>query len=281
MNRILALTAPAMICASLILPAKSQSPGDNDRAKTLLADALKAKNPETRTEGVKALSLVAGQEPFTTRLEAMLNDKDVQVRLAAIEALAELNERGIAALKTALNDQIAEVRLAAATALFRLNDPAGREFLMAVLNGDTKASSGIAATRMREAKRTLQTPNGVMMAAVKTGTLLAPVPYVSVGYSTAQKMMAHSKVSGRAATVLLLGKDSDPEVMAGLRNALTDKDSGVRAAAIQSLALAADPMTKQNTAALFVPLFNDKNTAVRLRAAASYLRLDSAVSEAE
>jgi len=279
MNRILALTAPAMICASLILPAKGQTPCDNDRAKSLLADAMKAKNPDTRKEGVKALRLVAGQEPFATTLEAMLNDKDVQVRLAAIEALEALkSERGIAALKTALNDQVAEVRFAAATALFKLNDPAGREFLMVVLSGDTKTASGIGATSIREAKRTLETPSALMMAAAKQGIEFAPVPYLSVGYSAAQKIMTRRGASGRAATALLLGKDKDPEVIAVLRNALTDKDASVRAAAVQSLALVADPMTKHDTAALFVPLFNDKNQAVRLWAAAGYLRQNSAPS---
>jgi HEAT repeat protein len=277
MNRILAVLAPALMCASLIVPAKGQSPSDNERAESLLADALKAKNPDTRKEAVKALRLVAAREPFATKMEAMLNDKDVQVRIAAIEAFAELkNERGIAALKTALNDKVAEVRFAAATALFKRNDPAGREFLMVVLNGDTKASSGIVATQIREAKRTLEIPNGVILAVVKQGTALAPVPYLSVGYSTTQKILAHQGVSSRAASALLLGKDDDPEVIAALRKALTDKDASVRAAAVQALALTSDPMIQQDAAALFVPLFNDKNQAVRLHAAASYLRLDPA-----
>jgi HEAT repeat protein len=279
MNRIFALTAPAMICASLILPANGQTPSDNDRAKILLSDALKAKNPDTRKEGVKALRLVAGQEPFASRLEAMLNDSDGLVRIAAIEALAEMkSERGIAAMKTALNDQIPEVRFAAAKALLKLNDPAGRDFLIAVLNGDTKVSSGLVASHIREAKRTMETPNVLILLAVKQGVSIAPVPYIGVGYASAKEIMAHRGISERAATALLLGKDQDSEVIAALRDALTDKNASVRAAATHSLALVADPRIKRDAGILFAPLFNDKNQAVRLRAAAAYLRLTNAPS---
>jgi HEAT repeat protein len=270
MKRIFSLTAPAMICASLIMPVHGQTVSDHDRAKSLLAGAMKAKNPGTRKESVKALRLVGGQEHFATRLEAMLNDKDVEVRMAVIEVLAALKtERAIAALKTAMNDRVAEVRFAAATALFKLDDPAGREFLMGVLSGETKISSGIAAVQMREAKRTIETPNALMMVVVKQGAGLAPVPGLGAGLSATEKIMAHRKLSSRAATALLLGKDKDPGVVAMLRKALTDKDPSVRAAAVQALSLVDD----QDAAPLFVLMFNDKNQAVRLRAAAGYLRL--------
>jgi HEAT repeat protein len=275
MKRFFALTAPAMICASLMMPVNGQTVSDGDRAKSLLGDAMKAKNPETRKESVKALRLVAGQEPFTTRLEAMLNDKDVEVRIAVIEVLAVLkNERGIAALKTAMNDEVAEVRFASATALFRLNDPSGREFLMGVLNGETKISSGVVAMQMREAKRTMRTPSALTMVAVKQGTSFAPVPGLGAGFSATQKIMAHRKLSSRAATALLLGKDKDPNVINALRNALTDKDASVRAAATEALTMVGDA----DVAALFVPLLNDKSQAVRLRAAAGYLQMENGAS---
>jgi HEAT repeat protein len=272
MKRFFALTAPLMICAALMIPAKGQTPADNDRAKSLLADALKAKNPDIRKEAVKALRLVAGSGPFGTRLEALLNDKDVQVRLAAIEALAELKNGP--ALKAALNDKVAEVRFAAATALFKLNDPAGRAFLMGVLTGDEKISSGMIESHLRDAKRTMETPNVLMMLAVKQGIDMAPVPYIGMGFSVAQEALAHRGVSGRAATALLLGKGNDPEVIAALRETVTDKDAQVRAAAVQALALADDT----GSATLFAGIFKDKNQGVRLRAAAGYLRLDSAAA---
>jgi HEAT repeat protein len=276
MKRTFTLAAPAMIWVSLTMTANGQTASHEDRAKSLIADALKAKDPDTRKEGVKALRLVAEQAPFASQLEEMLNDSDVQVRVAAVEALAELkNERGIAALKTALNDRVAEVRFAAAKALMKLNDPAGRDFLIAVLNSDAKGASGMVATHLREAKRTMETPNVLIMLAVKQGVSLAPVPGLGAGYSAAQEVLAHRGISERAATALLLGKGQGSEVIAALRSALTDKNAAVRAAAVQSLALVADTTVQHDAVELLVPLFNDTNRAVRLRAAASYLRLEN------
>jgi HEAT repeat protein len=202
----------------------------------------------------------------------MLNDGDVQVRVATIEALAGLkNARAIAALKIALDDKVAEVRFAAAKALLKLNDPAGRESLIAMLNGETKVSSGVVAANVRDTKRTLETPNGATKVTLRVGTTLAPVPYLGVGYSATEKMVTRRGGPGRAATALLLAKDKDPEVIAALRNALTDKDANVRAAAVQALAQVADP----DSAELFVTMFSDKNQKVRVQAAASYIRLEN------
>ena len=77
-------------------------------------------------------------------------------------------------------------------------------------------------------------------------------------------------VSGRAATALLLTGDRSPAVLQALRDALSDKDSSVRAAAVHALALRNDPAMKADLA----PLMDDKKEAVRLRAAAGWLRLE-------
>jgi HEAT repeat protein len=279
MKRTFTLSASIMFCASMMMPAIGQTPCDDDRAKSLLANALNARNPETRKAAVKALKTVAVFDPFATQLETMLNDKDVPVRLATVEALAGLKTgRAIAALKTALNDRVPEVRFAAATELFKLNDPEGRDFLMGVLSGEVKISSGIVASHIREAIRTTQIPSELAIIALKQGISMAPVPYLGMGFSAMQEVMAHRGVSGRAATALLLGKLKDSEAIAALEDALADKEASVRAAAAQSLAMVDDPATKQDVAAMVAPLLRDKNQGVRLHAAASYLRLAYAPS---
>jgi len=154
----------------------SQDPGAADRAPSVLGDALKSRNPETRKHAVRALRLVDGQNLFTARLEAMLHDSDVPVRVAAVEALGERkNGGGIAPLKTALNGKGPEVRFAAAKALFRLHDPAGRDFLIRVLNGQAKTASGMVGSHIRAAKRTLEIPNELFIMAVNQG--MVPVPH--------------------------------------------------------------------------------------------------------
>ena len=78
-------------------------------------------------------------------------------------------------------------------------------------------------------------------------------------------------VSGRAATALLLSTDKDPKVLQALQEALSDKDWSVRAAAVHAIALRNDPVLETD----LMPLLEDKKEAVRVRAAAGYLRLES------
>jgi HEAT repeat protein len=63
----------------------------------------------------------------------------------------------------------------------------------------------------------------------------------------------------------------DPATVDALQDALTDKDSSVRAAAVHSISLRNDPALKKE----LEPLLQDGNEPVRLRAAAGYLRLSA------
>jgi HEAT repeat protein len=88
------------------------------QARDLLDKALQDKNPDTRKNAVIALSLTGPVEPFPAELQSMLDDKDVEVRLAAVSSLVDLrNDRTIPALKKALTDAVPEVSFAAARAL--------------------------------------------------------------------------------------------------------------------------------------------------------------------
>lgn len=263
------LTAPAMILAALMMTANMPAQTE-DRAKSLIAEALQARNPETRKEAVKALGLVGNYERIASRLEAMLKDNDVQVRIAAVDALGETkDDRAIPILKTALSDKANEVRFAAAKALFKLHDPAGREALIAILNRDAKTSSSYITQEMREARRMLSTPKVLVMLAVKQGVGFAPVPGLDFGLSTTLKLISDSGAPELVATALLLGKDKDPEVIEALRNALGDKTPSVRAAAVQAIAMSGNATLRDDVA----ELFSDKNGTVRVKAAACYLRL--------
>jgi len=279
-NRLLAITACAAASAILLQPlmAASITPSPEDQAYSLLDRALKAKNPDTRKTAVQALSLVGAREPFATRLETMLADKDVPVRLATIQALTEVKApRSAETLRKALADRVPEVRFAAAKALFTLNDPAGREALIGVLNGEMKTSSGFIAGQIRESLRMAETPKPLLVLAVKEGIGAVPVPFVGAGVSAIGGIFKDSVASGRAATALLLAKDADPEVVAALRKALSAKNASVRAAAVHAIAM-------QNDAALegdVMPLLRDRNQAVRLQAAACYLKLDGLKTEGE
>jgi HEAT repeat protein len=243
-----------------------------DRAHSLLDNSLKDRNPDTRKHAVESLGLVSPTEPYLSQLEAMLEDKDVEVRLATITSLLDLkNRRTVSTLQKALDSDVPEVSFAAAKALWTLNEPAGRDALVSVLSGETKASSGFITKQKRDALRMLHTPKTLFMFALQHGAYFAPVPGLGAGISSLQGILSDPTVSGRAAAALLLSTDKSPEVLQALQDALADSDWSVRAASVHTIALRNDPALQAD----LVPLLEDKKEAVRVRAAAGYLRLEA------
>jgi HEAT repeat protein len=201
----------------------------------------------------------------------MLDDKDVDVRLATITSLVDLkNKYTVAALQKALADDVPEVSFAAAKALWTLNESEGREALVSVLSGETKTSSGFITKQKRDALRMIHTPKAMFMFALRQGIGFAPVPGLGTGVSSLQGILSDPGVSGRAAAALILSTDQDPKVSEALEAALSDKDWSVRGAAAHAIALRNDPALEKD----LVPLLEDKNEGVRVRAAAACLRLE-------
>jgi HEAT repeat protein len=246
-------------------------PSAGEQARAILDKALKESNPDTRKQAVIALSLAGTSEPFLSQVESMLDDKDVEVRLAAVASLVDLpSERTTTKLHKALNDDVPEVSFAAARALWTLNDPEGKAALFSILSGETKTTTGFFPKQKREAMRMMHTPRTMFMFAMVTGAAFAPVPGVGAGIASMQGILSDAGVSGRATVALLFGTEKNTATLQALRDALSDKDWSVRAAAVHSLALWNDPSLQED----IVPLLEDKKEAVRLRAATGYLRLE-------
>jgi HEAT repeat protein len=238
----------------------------------ILQRALGAINPETRAHAVSALSLASGSGPLFDQLERMLQDKDVGVRQAVVASLADVkSEHATAALKKALEDPVPEVSFAAAKALWARHDPAGRDALLDILSKENKSSSSFFSKQKREALRMMYTPRTTLLFAAEQGIGFVPLPGMSEGFASMQGILASSGVPGRASAALLLGADMDPATVDALRDALTDKNSAVRAAAVHSISLRNDPTLKKD----LEPLLQDEKESVRLRAAAGYLRLSA------
>ena len=246
--------------------------GNADRARDLLEKSLKDKNPETRKHAVQSLGLASASEPWLSQLEAMLADKDVEVRLAAVTSLVDLKSSGtVATLRKALDSDVPEVSFAAAKALWTLNEPSGREALEAVLSGETKTSSKFLTRQKRDALRMMHTPRTTFLFALGQGINFVPVPGIGAGVSSLQGILSDANFSGRASAALLLSTEKTPEILRALQDALTDKDWSVRAAAAHAIAVRNDPDLEGS----LIPLLEDKKEAVRVRAAAGYLRLDA------
>src|ERR1700682_1075034 len=127
-----------------------------DQAWGYIAEALKDKNPDTRLQAVQSMGLIGAHEPYTSTLEGMLDDKDVQVRVATVQSLVDLKNKGtVPALKKALADPVPEVSFAAAKALYGLKDPDGVDAQMSVLARELKTSSSFITKQKRDALRML------------------------------------------------------------------------------------------------------------------------------
>ena len=237
-----------------------------EQCREILQQALEDKNPETRKQAVLALSLLGTQ--YLTPLKEMLHDDDVEVRLAAVASITEVKSpQAREALRDALNDDVPEVSFAAAKALWGVRDDAGRQALLAVLEGETKTSSNFLSKQKREALRTVRSRRDLLLFAMHRSIGFAPVPYLGVGVASMQALLNDPAVSGRATAALMLAHERDKATLDALRDALTDKDWSVRAAAVHALALRRAPRLKTD----LTPLLDDENQAVRLRAAAGYL----------
>ena len=172
---LLAAVAAVAYCQAPTAPVAVES-------RTILERALKDKNPDTRKEAVVALSLAGTGEPYASLLKSMLDDKDVEVRLAVVASLVDLKGKSSSiALHQALKDEVPEVSFAAAKALWALDDPAGKEALLAVLAQETKAKSGFFTKQKRDAMRLMHTPKPMFILMLKSGAGFAPVPGLGAG----------------------------------------------------------------------------------------------------
>jgi HEAT repeat protein len=182
--------------------------------------------------------------------------------LAAVKS-----QQAVAALRDALNDEAPEVSFAAAKVLWGLRDAAGRQVLLAVLEGESKTSSGFLSKQKRDAVRMIHTPRTLVAFGLQRGIGFVPVPFLGLGVASMQGLLNDAGDSGRAAAALMLANERDQATLEALRGALTDKDWSVRAAAVHALALRRDPRLQSE----LIPLLDDDQKAVRLRAAADYL----------
>ena len=256
-----------LLALLLALPAFAQQP--LDRAWTILGDALQDKNPVKRVQDVAAMGILKPQARPVTLVESAFEDTDYSVRQAACAALEQMKARqSITKLHEMLNDKAPEVVFAAAKALYSMNDPTGRQVLVAVLLGDRADASGFFSSSMHDMKQKIHDPKGLILVGVKEGAGFALGP-ASAGIPVAEGLMKDSNASGKTVAVALLAKNTNPEILEALRDALEDRNWTVRAAAARALAV----NDRYETLKQIAGLMDDKREEVRYSAAAAVIRL--------
>jgi hypothetical protein len=268
-----------VLCATLAgaqaqpeAPSNASATDPAQIARNLLADAIQDKNPDVRKHDAEAMSLMKTDDKIFHDLESMLDDRDVLVRIAVVTTLGGFkDEKAVPPLTKALRDPTPEVEFAAAKALFEMHDPKGKEFLLDVVSKQSKATSSYFTKQERDAQRLLHTPAKLFTTVAIGAVGLVPVPGIGFGASSAQGILTDNDSSARAAALLLLGHETDATTAQEVHDALTDKEWSVRAAAVHVIATHPYRGFRQD----LIPLLDDKKDAVRLRAAAAYLVLES------
>lgn len=251
--------------------------GDNnqaqnaERARSILAEGFASSDPNIRTQSIVAASMINRREPLLARLEPCAQDKDVQVRIAAVDALADLKLPGsVPTLEKVLkSDQVPEVAFAAAKALYRLNDPEGKTAMMDVYDGRVNPNSNFLKKQSRSFFRNFYSVKSATMFLAAQSVGFVPVPGAGQGFAAMTDLLSDPDLSARASVVLLLGKQATPEALALLKRALDDEDWSVRASAAQTIAQTDRSELRES----LVPLFDDKKEKVRFRAAGAYLHV--------
>ncbi|MCS7078496.1 MAG: HEAT repeat domain-containing protein [Chloracidobacterium sp.] len=259
-------------------PAKEETPEERgaalEAARIILAQGLTERNADRRREVVIALSLTRVENDPFPLLETAIADKDMHVQVAACATLAGLRDpRAVPLLRKALNSETPEVAFAAAKALYAHGNADGKQALLDIVAGERRAKSGYFSSQRRALFRSMKTPGGFFRLAFRYGIGFMPVPGLGMGLSSLAGLLADANLSGRAQAIAVLPPVKDAETVAMLREALTDEDWTVRAAAVHALAMSEQTVARRD----LVPLFQDPKDAVRYRAAAAYLRLVTAV----
>jgi HEAT repeat protein len=240
------------------------------KCQSILNDAAHDRNPDGRKGAAEALSLVGVKDNALESLAPMLDDHDVPVRIAVVVTLGDFKDkRTLPLLKKALQDPVPEVDFAAAKVLYQLHDPDGVQFLLDVVSKESKASSSYLSKEKRSALRMLHTPTQLLIAIGVEAAGFAPVPGLGFGLSSAQGILSAPDSSARAACLLLIGSSRDPSLADAVESALADKEWSVRAAAVHLVAMHPFPEFSEK----LIPLLDDNKDAVRVRAAAAYIRL--------
>lgn len=240
----------------------------------MIEAGLKDAKEQTRIDALNALGTLRGEKQTEKLLLDALKDNNVDVRVAAVTACSNTEDRDfVPALREALGDPAPEVDFAAAVSLWKLHDQAGINVLYGVLVGEQPTHSSFLKSGERQVNKDIHDPATLARIGAKQGAYALLGPF-GIGLDAARLMMKSNNAnSARLLTVNLLSQDHSAKTRQALIAALGDKDYFVRAAATRALG---DFHGKEVSDAL-LNAFNDSKTAVRFMAAASYLRASATV----
>jgi HEAT repeat protein len=262
---------PLALIPALLIPCCVFATSNEIRARAILTEGLQSNDFAVRIQAITAAGMVGSNDVMVAPIQDFLKDKNVKVRLAAVRALADLraaqSKPGLQ--KVLVEDTVPEVSFAAAKALATLEDPEGTTVLMDVYDRKRKTHSNLLEQKKRSFFEEFHSPQSTLLFLISQGIGYVPVPGAGDGYSAISELLKDPELSDRAQVLFVLARKKNDESFALLSRALRDGDWSVRAAATQIIAQTAWTEFRD----FLIPLFEDKNYRVRLRAAGAYLHL--------
>jgi HEAT repeat protein len=239
-----------------------------DQAWSMLkAGVLDTKHPQTQTQALAALGTMGSNGRSLGMIRAAMDDKDVDVRVAAALAAGQTRSRDLTTdLRRLLDDKEPTVAFIAALTLWKMHDRSGEDILTAVADGERKTVPGLVHGAEHDIDRQLHDPEGIARFGALQGAsmLLGPFGFGITAYEYIHK---NGGDSARVTAIEAIAQNHTVPIRKELIDATLDNDLGVRAAACKALARYHDPAV----AAAIAKVFDDGKPPVRLTAAASYL----------
>jgi HEAT repeat protein len=258
-------TAPRQVPEAKTAVAKMDNPETpKEKAWGILREGLADESVEKRAKAVSALGILTKNgEAEKAALEALKSDKS-PLRLAAAAALGNMHAVGAKnALVDALEDSEPTVVLAAANSLLLLKDDAGYDAYYAILTGEKRANKGL----LREQLATLKDKKKMAEMGIEEG--IGFIPFAGIGYTVVKTVVKDDGALVRAAAAKKLAHDPHTTAGDALVAATQDKNWGVRAAALESIAQRED----KSLLPRIKSAMDDDKDVVRNTAAACVIRL--------
>lgn len=268
---------------------KSVTPDDTDVAPTdrlqrtvaentseaweMITTALNdPKHSDVRIQALAALGTLGNNARGEKLITSAMKDPDFDVRTASILAAGQTKDRNLTTpIRQMLNDNEPQVAFTAATTLWKMNDHTGEDILVAVVNGDRKATAGAKDSAKHTISKDLHSPSTLARIGALQGASLLLGPF-GFGVGAYEYMHKNGVDTSRVTAVEQISEEKTDPNRSTLIAALNDKDPAVRAAAAKALGTT---YHDQEISYALLPIFDDSKRPVRLTAAAAYINATS------
>jgi HEAT repeat protein len=257
------------------VPQKPKTPAQlREQAWTMLTDAVNdEKHTETRVQALAAVGLLGSNPRSLDLLRKAMQDKDLDIRSAAVIAAGQTKSPNITTdLRRMLDDKEPSVAFTAALTLWKMHDRSGEDILTAVADGDRRTSAKFLPGTEHDISRQLHDPAGLARMGALQGASMLLGPF-GIGIGAYEYLHKNGGDSARVSAIDAIAQNHTAPIRLELISALDDKDLGVRAAAAKALARYHEP----DVPPALVKVFDDVKPPVRLTAAAAYLISTGAV----